>query len=159
MKAARRRKGRLHILKKILGGNRAVLIAASGVLPAAIYGAAVSGMSDHELLQLRRISASAMTPAAKGRSLSALMLLRGDPTWTAAVAPLQQWVRAGWNAAQDKDLVGRGIDLEFMMEAWDRDAPKRLTRLVNSSGKRAWGKVKGPIDALELSLHRLGWHT
>ena len=109
MKAARKRKGRLHVLKKILGGNRAMLIAASGVLPAATYGAAISGFSDHELLQLRRIAAASMNPSAKGRSLSALLLLHGDPTWTAAVAPILQGVRAGWNAAQDEASVGRGI--------------------------------------------------
>ena len=43
------------------------------------------------------------------------------------------------------------------MEAWDKEALKRRSRLINDSGRRAWGKVKGHIDALELSLHRLGW--
>ena len=98
-----------------------------------------------------------MNPSAKGRSLSALLLLRGDPTWTAAVAPIQQWIRAGWHAAQDEALVGRGINLEFMMSAWNFNANKRKVRLIDDTGKRKWGTVKGPVDALELSLHRLGW--
>ena len=38
---ARKRKGRLFILRKVLGGKRPALIAASSVVPAACFGAAV----------------------------------------------------------------------------------------------------------------------
>ena len=94
--AAKKRKGRLYILKKVLGPKRAALVATTGVVSAATYGATVNGVSDRELLQLRRTAAAAMSPSARGRSLSALLILRGDPCWAAAVAPLTQWIRASW---------------------------------------------------------------
>ena len=156
---AKRRKGRLYVLKKVLGPKRATLVATSGVLSAATYGAAVNGVSDAELRSLRRIAASAMTPSARGRSLSALLLLHGDPCWSAAVAPLAQCIRSAWKANEDEELVGRGINCEFMAAAWNRNAAERMGRLLKPDGTRIWGRVQGPTDALALSLHRIGWHA
>ena len=157
LKAANRRKGRLHVLRLVLGGKRASLIASAGVLSAAIYGAPVNGFSDSELQNLRRLAATAMTPTAQGRSLTALMLVRGDPTWSAAVAPIAQWVRAAWAAEHDPVCVGRGIDVEFLSKAWHEGRASRHSNLVSPVGKARWQRVKGPVDALELSMHRLAW--
>jgi exonuclease III len=157
MKAAKKRKGRLQVLRTVLGGKRASLIATAGVLSAATYGAPVHGFSDNELRSLRRLVASSMTPSAQGRSLSALMLIRGDPTWRAAVAPISQWIRATWHAAHDHELVGRGITLDALTKAWLTDRSTRQGRLVSATGKSRWQRVKGPVDALELSMHRIGW--
>ena len=117
MASAKRRKGRLHVLRKVRGPKRATLVGTSGVLSASTYGSAINGVSDSELRSLRRIAASAMTPSARGRSLSALLLLHGDPCWSAAVAPLTQWIRSAWKANEDLELVGRGIDCDFMAAA------------------------------------------
>ena len=32
-------------------------------------------------------------------------------------------------------------------------------RLVDDYGTRKWGDPRGPIEAMELSLHRLGWYS
>ena len=147
------------MLRKIIGGNKASQVAASGVITGATYGAAVHGFSDRELVQIQRVAASSMTPSAKGRSLTALLLVRGDPTWRAAVAPLQQWARATWNAETNAELVERGIDTEFLHEAWHTQATKGTKRLFSEDGKRKWGSVSGPMDTITLSLDRLGWHA
>ena len=61
--AARRRRPRLARLAKV-AGSRAKLIVTSGVIPAALYGAEVHGVSDMEYLNLQRTAASAMRPTA-----------------------------------------------------------------------------------------------
>jgi len=43
------------------------------------------------------------------------------------------------------------------MKAWYQGRAGRHRNLVSTEGKARWQRVKGPVDALELSMHRLGW--
>jgi len=167
LKAANRRKGRLHVLRLVLGGKRASLIASAGVLSAAIYGAPVNGFSDSELQNLRRLAATAMTPTAQGRSLTALMLVRGDPTWSAAVAPIAQWfVRRGllsttlsvlgvalmWSSSQKLGMKGVLADIAILSVLLARPVGnvskglwRRLSSLCTALGGLRLGLSRGPM--------------
>ena len=69
-----------------------------GIRPAASFGAPANGLSDSELLKLRRTLVSPITPCHGGVSLSAKLALMGDPAWKQAVAPVVAWVSAVWIA-------------------------------------------------------------
>ena len=93
--AAKRRKERLARLKTKQLKSRKVF---SGALQAsAAYGACVWGISNSELLALRRIAASVF-PCGRGRSLSVAMGVYGDATWRPAVAPALKWASEVFNA-------------------------------------------------------------
>ena len=70
----------------------------SGPLPAATQGAEIIGVSDAELLALRRSFASVLKLAAEDGSLSKLLLLEQGPTWLAQVTPIVRWQKEVWNA-------------------------------------------------------------
>jgi len=73
------------------------------------------------------------------------------------VAPIAHWIRAAWAAEHDSVCMGRGITTEYMTTAWNDGRDTRQQNLVSPTGKPRWLRVKGPVDALELSMHRLGW--
>jgi hypothetical protein len=90
MKAAILRAKRIKKLKGV-HGHRTSRLFTTGIGPAAVYGAVVNGMSNMELIKLRRIAAAGMGPQARGRSLTMCMAINGDPTWRAGVAPIIRW--------------------------------------------------------------------
>eukprot|EP00959_Pyramimonas_sp_CCMP1952_P269780 5640063-Pyramimonas_sp.AAC.1 len=53
----------------------------AGVRPAAGYGAMVLGMSNTELQSLQRVLLAGKNPAHRGASLTAKLVLHGDPAW------------------------------------------------------------------------------
>ena len=87
------RRVRIRTLKNAIGGAKSGIVASMGVVAATAYGAAVNGVSDSELGKVTRIGAAGMSPGAMGRSLTALLALKGDPAWRAAVGPILQWIR------------------------------------------------------------------
>ena len=97
LRAALARRCRVRRLKGVLG-HKASRLFTTGLGPAAMYGSNVNGVTDQEILQLRRTAAAGLRPQAQGRSLSMLMLLEEDPAWRAGVAPILQWAREAWNA-------------------------------------------------------------
>ena len=52
--------------------------------------------------------------------------------------------------------MGRGIDTEYLKQAWSVHR-KRRSKLFTDEGTRKWSSVRGPMDALTLSLDRIGW--
>ncbi len=142
---------------RALAGKRAPLIFVAGPLPAATYGAAVNGVSDVEALALRRSAALAFTPRARGRSLSRLLHIVGVPTWRAEVEVILEYARQVWQAS----LLGAveptdgTMTLAQLSRLWHAVGTSDL--IVDNGRRRNWDAVRGPIGAMHLSLHRVGW--
>ncbi len=81
------RRKRLQHLCKVLG-TKTGRIFRTGLLPAATYDAAMWGTTDAEILKLRRLAAVAMSPRAKGRSLTLTHLWHKLPTAEAELSPV-----------------------------------------------------------------------
>ncbi len=140
-----------------LAGRRAPLIFMAGPLPEATFGAAVNGLSDKEIMTIRRNAAQAYTPRARGRSLSKLMLLVGLPTWRAEVEVVLEYARQVWQAS----LLGPAIPadgtltLTELSKIWHAVSTEAI--ITHDGTRRCWDAVRGPIGAMWLSLHRIGW--
>ncbi len=140
-----------------MAGRRAPLIFMAGPLPEATYGAAVNGLSDKEIITIRRNAAQAFTPRARGRSLSRLMLLVGLPTWRAEVEVVLEYARQVWQAS----LLGPAIPTDGTMtltelsKIWHAVDTEAI--ITHDGTRRCWAAVRGPIGAMWLSLHRIGW--
>ncbi len=108
-----RRAHRLRILNGVIG-NKARRIFTAGVAPAVNYGASTRGLSNNEVRKLRQIAASALSPHARNRSLVTTLLLHGDPTAAAEMAPRGSRTRTrvrpeGWS---------RGHAIQILAEKW-----------------------------------------
>ena len=145
IRAAKERRHRLQRLAKAAGW-RAYRIATAGVLPSATYGAEVNGISNYELLSVRRACASALRPAAPGRSLDAVLLVHGDPTWKCTAAPILRLHKEVWRSHTRTDPDA--MDLTAIRKAWRKAQPMET---------KSWAAVRGPLSACALSLQRLGW--
>ena len=143
--AALRKTRRLARLGSMVG-RKCVKVFAAGPLAGAVYGSDIFGVSDRELLDLRRMAMAGVKPSAQGRSLSVLSLLEGDPPWRACCAPIIRWAKEVWI------LQTRAFDWALgwgeLRAGWDS---------VFSRDDHSWTKVSGPISALRMSLFRLGW--
>ncbi len=138
-------------------GPKAAKIFVAGPLPYAVYGAAVNGMTDQEVLRLRRAMATAWSPRARGRSLRMITLLNKVPTHRAENDAALQYCREVWRAtALGSAKPTRGeMSLSELAAAW-REV--KLEDYVDGcSGKRQWGRSRGPVANLLLTLHRVGW--
>ncbi len=140
-----------------LAGRRTPLIFLAGPLPEAVYGASVNGVSDAEALQLRRCAAQAYSPRAKGRSLSRLLLIVGVPTWRAEVEVILEYARHVWDASLlgAKTPENGSMTLTEIARLWRAVDFRAL--LSEDGQRREWGAVRGPLGAMFLSLHRVGW--
>jgi hypothetical protein len=95
----RRRRQKIRSLRRLIGPRLTAQVFASGVLPSMDYGADIKGVSDKELHTIRTVAGHANASARSGRSLTASLLVRGDPSWRAMVAPVARWQREVWRAA------------------------------------------------------------
>ncbi len=146
---------RLARIRQILG-KRAATVFTTGPMAEAVYGAAVNGMSNTEVMALRRAAAHAYSPRARGRSLTALMLLHGAPTWKGEIEVVLQYARQAWAATLLGASLpsGGALTLSQISRIWhDADA----NRLLDLPARRAWLSVRGPIGAMTLTLDRIGW--
>ena len=133
-----------------MAGDRVHCISIAGGRPSLTYGAACYGISNTELLRLRRTLSRTMKPTARGRSLDALHLIKGDPMDTQAHAPILAWSSECWRASCAAGGIGCRLTLADLSRAWDACVPDRpLT----------WRQVRGPMGALLLSLERLSWRA
>ncbi len=213
--ALAKRARKLSGVRKALGSaRRARRLFTTGLLPAAVPDAAVHGVSDREVLVLRRTAALACSPRARGRSLAMVTLLHDVPTWRAETEIVLQYSRQIWEAASrgHREAANGGFSLTKIARLWravDKDsifigaanggqevhdgagdarrrrggAAQRHSRLRNgrdgdgAGGARAvsafqkraeapwrtdgrrrdWTAVRGPVGAMLLTLHRLGW--
>ncbi len=152
----KRKTARLRRISSVTG-KRTPYIFCAGPLPEAVYGAAVNGLSDAEVLTLRRCAAQAYTPRARGRSLSRLLLIEGVPTWRAEVEVVLEYSRQVWAASlRGAEAVDDGsMTLAEISRLWHAISTEDI--LPRNGQCRAWAEAKGPIGAAWLSLHRIGW--
>jgi hypothetical protein len=137
---------RLARLRPLVGARVAKNVFASGALASELFGSEIYGVSDYELLRLRRQAASVLQPSASGRSLTALLLSHGEPCWYASVAPMVRWSKEIWIAHHR--TYPHCLSLPELREAWD----------VGFSGDSPlWRSVSGPITALRKSCERISW--
>ncbi len=169
LRAALARRGRIQRLRRDVG-HRAIRVFRSGVLPAAAYDSPIWGLSDAECLRLRRLAAAAMSPRAKGRSLTRLHLWHGLPTADTENAPIIQYGKMVWRAiTRREDAMARGAslaDLRRMWEAASTSFAPLAQRMLEARGtdgaaprrvaRRIWAEVRGPLAAAAVSLARCG---
>ncbi len=150
-----RKAARLARIRSV-AGRRTKQIFVAGPMAEAVYGAAVNGLSGAEVQALRRAAACALTPRARGRSLSAVILFAGAPTWKGEVETILQYSRQTWAATLLGAATPRSGELTLAQLS-------RIWRDVHEGGKvpqpgpRAWSQVRGPISAMHLTLRRIGW--
>ncbi len=155
MQRLARKAARLARIRSV-AGRRAKQIFVAGPMAEAVYGAAVNGLSGTEVQALRRAAACALTPRARGRSLSAVLLFAGAPTWKGEVETILQYARQAWAAT----LLGAATPSNGELTLAQLS---RIWRSVNDGGKvpmpgpHAWNRVRGPISAMHLTLRRIGW--
>ena len=120
-----------------------------GLGPTMAWGSEIDGLDDSELRSVDQTAAAFLKPAFRGRSLTAVLLMHGWPSWRAGVAPALRWAKEVWNATTAMDNKVRGTM-----------SPKELVNIYKNAGLgRCWGwrQARGPISACKLSLARLGW--
>ena len=139
------RRGRMRRIKKA-GGRAARKVAFAGSLPAAAYGAEVTGLSDGQLLALQRIVASGLSPSSHGRSLTATLTVNEDRSFVAAGAPIVRWAREVWNSAAGADP-----------RAYSLPELRRLWEAADAWSTSKWTSCRGPMGAMALALKRWGW--
>ncbi len=142
---------------RTVAGAKKPTIFVSGPIAAATYGAAVNGLSDAEVLRIRRAAAHAYTPRARGRSLRRLLLIRGVPTWRAEVETVLQYAKEVWGAVllgPCRPRDGR-LTLPQIDKLWRAVPTKEL--FAEDGVRRVWNAARGPIAAAHLTLHRIGW--
>ncbi len=142
---------------RTIAGRRTPNIFMAGPLPEAVYGAAVNGLSDKEVLRVRRAAALSYSPRAKGRSLTRLLAIVGIPTWRAEVEVVLQYAKEVWAAAllgHHKPSTGQ-LTLADISRLWHAVNP--LSGRGGGMKRAAWDSARGPITAMGLSLRRVGW--
>ncbi len=159
---ARRRKKRLRLLANVIGRD-ARKIFVSGVGPSSWYHAAVQGLTDTEVKQVRRVAAAAMPPRSRIRSLTTVNLWHHMPTAPAEVAAAAMFAKAVWSAT----LLGPnpprypGFDLPGLRAAWQEVQDRAHLFLhvdkEDQAKRREWGLTRGPIAAAILELDRVRW--
>jgi len=98
-------------LRRLAAGCKAGAgkIFTAGLLPAAVYGVDVLGITSTELARLQAVALAAMKPATRGRSKSSLFAAKGDPTWSAATAPIRRWAQEVWFSVVPKSRVAERL--------------------------------------------------
>ncbi len=162
MMKAWKRRGRLQQLVKVLGSG-ASRIYTAGVGPSATYHAAVQGLTDKEMLLLRRLAATTFPPRSRFRSLTAAHVINGMPTAAAEVAAAVQYSRMVWAATVCGAERPRyeGFGLPGLRSAWE-EVRRRADTFLNAdasddSRRRCWDDTRGPLAAAMLELDRVGW--
>ncbi len=146
--ARRRRLGKL----KSLGG-KIIQVVRRGQQPAATYGSAVHGVSDHELEILRAMTSAALPPSTRGTSRTLKLLVAGDPAVNANSSVLLQWAGAAWRACGPAAQRRRTDPTPVLMDA----ALKKAEAAIRKDGEGKWSSVTGPATAAVMTARRIGW--
>ncbi len=126
-------------------GARTAHLARTGINPALLYGVKVGGVSNSELMRMRRMVRSSFQLATAGRSLTLDLVLEGrgtDPAEKAICDPIVSWCVALWDS-----WLPRGVLLRTLGEA--------ISRVQDH--KSPWSVVRGPASALVATLSTIGW--
>ena len=113
------------------------------------WGSEIDGLDDGEAKVVDQAAVAFLKPSCRGRSLTAVLLMHGWPSWRASAAPALRWAKEVWNATTAKDNEVRGT-----MSPKEFVGLYKTARLEKCFG---WRQVRGPISACKLSLARLGW--
>ena len=144
LRAVASRVPRLRMLRKAgLVKGRLAALARSGAVPAATYGAKVTGYSDAMLDSLRTTVGKTLFADNHGSlSLSYLLLQspRVDPAFLCNREPLVAWAAAWWE---------QRVPRSSMLRAFRRAA----------GNTTSWTHCRGPAGATVLTLRRLGWRA
>ena len=89
----------------------------AGVLPAAVYGVDTLGISNTELAQLQATALASMKPTTRGRSRAGVFVARGDPTWSAATAPIRRWAQEVWMSSAPKSKAVPSLPIPILRRA------------------------------------------
>ncbi len=115
-----KRKARIKMSRKAIK-DKTVRIVVTWVLPAMTYDAAIHGISDTNVLKIRRTAAVACAPCARNASLTTKLLLNGDPTAAAETAAAAQFARMAWWAkARPEDAERRGASITQLRDWADK---------------------------------------
>ena len=137
---------RLRRVTAATSAGRTAKLFSTGIRPAAAYGADVVGASPAFLRRLRLQAAATMRPRARGRSLTAVSLVHGDPAGVVGVAAAGHWAGEAWRAAgRDEHATSLG-SLQALCHA-------ARSHAVAAS----WRTARGPIAVAFLELGRIGW--
>ncbi len=157
-----KRRKRLRQLADVLG-SKARRIYTAGVGPSATYHAAVQGLSDREVLTVRRLAASALPPRSRFRSLTATHIVHNMPTAVTEVAAALQYSRMVWAATICGSGRPRfeGFGLPGLRDAWQKvwDNVHLIIddAATDDARRRCWSDTRGPLGAAMLELDRVGW--
>jgi len=98
---------------------------------------------------LRRTVAQAYGHRPGGGSLSVTAALVDDVSWRGTAAPIGQWAKEAWSAAnRPMEERSRHLRLTWLRSAWTA---------LSRSPPTSWQEVRGPFGAIWLSLARLRW--
>ncbi len=153
--------------------RRALTIFTVGVAPKMAYGAEVRGLTDDDIIRIRRTAAAAMSPHARNASLSMKTLLHDIPSARVELAPALQYARMCWWAkTRPTDARRRGAALTDIRGWYENVSNEQHARWEDSYGvgdemgklgrsrtREAWSLTRGPIGAMALTLRRIGWKS
>jgi len=125
-----------------LGFSAANRVLRSSVVPSAVHGAIVTGVTNKQLRELLSLSHGALGSTTGRSAYARLYLSGGVPGEIVAVAPIHKWACAAFDG-----LVPEGI----MTSAW-----KRAAHDVGLAADPQ-GAVMGPAGATVAAAERLGW--
>jgi len=140
LKGAGVRKDRL--VKLGLPGRAKNRIMRTAVLPSAVHGAAVTGVTDTTLRRLSSMAHSAFGKTSGRSAYARLYLSGGVPGGREAVAPIFDWAKA---------VFDRKVPEDVLESAW-RAAITEVGRAPNPQTE-----VRGPAGATVAAALRLGW--
>ena len=127
------------------GRGRAQRIANKGLVPQAGFGTAITGLSNQDMEDIRKITEIGHGGRRKGRHLARQRLVDGDPASELAIEPILEWAKEAKAMHRRDDGACTRAELALYWQG----ACKRNTK--------KWCNARGPADVTRLSLHRLGW--
>ena len=142
-----RRRGQFAKLRKV--GVDVARLLRTGGLAGAQFGQAAAGISDYQLMQLRRRAAGVVGGVAAGKDANLVLIAadarwgdKADPAFSAHADTVVQWAEAVWSGILPIQAMQRTM---------------RKAKLELAKAKRQWSVVKGPAAAMVATLARIGW--
>ena len=144
IKAAKKRRWRVNRFW-LAAGDRARKVARTGLIPQAGFGTAITGLSNADLEELRRLQETGTGGRRRGRSMARQRLVDGDPAAELATAPIVEWAKEVRSMHhREKGALTRGEIATY----WQAAKARKVKR---------WADTKGPADVTKLSLERINW--
>ena len=135
-------------LARVMRISRASTATAEGVykqgfLPSVGFGTQVWGIPPASLARLRSWYSAFAAGGGKGKSHKKVLLLKGDPTWAIATAPLLNFFDLLWAAGMGAPNMPNLTTLS----SWWRSTAEPPAR---------WSSIRGPVGATRFVLRHFG---